>query len=61
MGDTLVPSVINLVSMWVVRIGLALILVPQMGLKGLWTAMCIELCFRGMVYLFRFYRRRWLH
>ncbi len=59
-GDTLVPSVLNLVSMWGVRIVLAAILVPKMGLSGYWTAMAIELCFRGLIFLIRLHRRRWM-
>ena len=43
-GDTLVPSVLNLVSMWGVRITLAAVLAPRFGLPGVWFAMCFELC-----------------
>ena len=59
-GDTLRPSVMNLVSMWCVRITLALFLVPRMGLHGYWTAMAVELCFRGLIFLIRLYRGRWM-
>ncbi len=59
-GDTLMPSILNLVSMWGVRIILAGFLVPRMGLQGYWTAMAIELCFRGMIFLIRLYRGRWM-
>ncbi len=52
-GDTLVPSLLNLISIWIVRLGLALLLVPTMGLKGMWIAMAAELCFRGLVMLVR--------
>lgn len=50
---TMVPSVMNLVSMWGVRITLAAALAPTMGLKGVWLAMCTELCFRGFIFLCR--------
>ena len=50
---TRVPSVMNLVSMWGVRITLAAALAPTMGLKGVWLAMCTELCFRGFIFLCR--------
>ena len=40
-GDTLVPMVMNFASMWVVRIGLALILTPKIGLAGYWIAMSL--------------------
>lgn len=52
-GDTLKPCVMNLVSMWAVRLTLAWALAPSMGLAGVWTAMCVELCFRGAIFLLR--------
>ncbi|MDD6924121.1 MAG: MATE family efflux transporter [Veillonellaceae bacterium] len=52
-GDTLVPAVLNLCSVWIVRIPLTLVLVSSMGLYGAWTAMCIELCCRGIIMLIR--------
>jgi len=57
--DTLVPSVLNLVSIWVVRLGLALILVPLWGLHGMWVAMATELCIRGLLLLHRQLRSRY--
>lgn len=59
-GDTLVPSIMNFGSMWVVRLTLAAVLAPVYGLKGVWIAMCIELCFRGIIFLIRLYRGKWL-
>lgn len=59
-GDTLWPSIMNLGSMWGVRITLAAILAPIMGLKGVWLAMCIELCFRGLIFLIRLKSDRWM-
>lgn len=47
--DTLIPGILNLLSIWVVRIGLSLILVGQMGLHGVWIAMAVELCVRGLL------------
>lgn len=47
------PSVMNFGSIWAVRLTLAAWLAPSMGLKGVWLAMCIELCFRGMIFLIR--------
>ena len=58
-GDTLVPSIINLVSMWGVRITLSMILAAQMGLYGIWLAMCIELCVRGLLFLIRLRWGKW--
>ena len=48
---TLVPSIMNLASMWGVRITLAALLAPSMGLRGVWLAMCLELTFRGVMFL----------
>ena len=52
-GDTLVPSLLNLGSIWIVRIGLALLLTERFGLPGMWTAMAAELCVRGLLMLLR--------
>lgn len=59
-GDTLVPSIMNFGSMWVVRITLAIILASSMGLIGVWIAMCIELCVRGTIFLIRLCSGRWI-
>ena len=59
-GDTLVPSAMNLCSIWAVRLTLAAVLAPSMGLQGVWLAMCIELCFRGIIFLIRLQRGRWM-
>lgn len=52
-GDTLVPSILNLGSIWGVRIVLAIFLVGPFGLYGMWIAMASELCIRGLLMLFR--------
>ena len=52
-GDTFVPSIMNLGSIWLVRIGLALVLVELLGLHGVWIAMATELCVRGLLLLYR--------
>ncbi|MDE7219127.1 MAG: MATE family efflux transporter [Oscillospiraceae bacterium] len=59
-GDTLAPSVLNLVSMWGVRITAAMVLAPRFGLPGVWAAMCGELCIRGILFLIRLVRGKWL-
>ena len=59
-GDTLIPSCLNWGTMWVVRITLSLLLAPVMGLNGVWLAMCIELCVRGLLYLTRLLSGRWI-
>ena len=52
-GDTFVPGIMNLISIWIVRLGLSLLLVSGYGLYGIWIAMTVELCFRGMIFLIR--------
>lgn len=59
-GDTLIPSIIELGSMWGVRITLAMLLVGPLGLHGVWIAMCTELCVRGLLFLLRMFRGKWL-
>lgn len=59
-GDTKMPAAMNLVSVWIVRIGLALLLTPKLGLMGYWIAMCIELNVRGALYLLRVRGKRWM-
>lgn len=53
MGNTIIPSLMNFCSIWAVRLTLAAWLAPVMGLKGVWLAMCLELCFRGFIFLSR--------
>ena len=60
-GGTLVPSLMNFFSIWAVRLTLAFWLAPVMGLQGVWLAMCIELCFRGIIFLIRLERGRWMN
>lgn len=52
-GDTFIPSMMNFMSIWFVRLPLALLLSGSLGLKGVWIAMCVELCFRGSIFLLR--------
>ena len=59
-GNTLVPCLMNFFSIWAVRLTLAAALAPSMGLNGVWLAMCIELCFRGTIFLIRLERGRWM-
>lgn len=59
-GDTLRPALINLLSMWCVRLSLAALLAPTYGLRGVWTAMAAELVLRGALFLWRLGRGKWL-
>ena len=58
-GDTLIPAIMSLASMWAVRLTLAASLAPKFGLKGVWTAMAIELTFRGSIFLVRLFKGGW--
>ena len=51
--DTFIPSISNLLSIWIVRITLSIILVVPLGLIGVWIANTIELCVRGILLLIR--------
>ena len=53
--DTFIPGLINLLSIWGVRITLSLFLVNRIGLYGIWLAMAIELSIRGLLMLIRLY------
>lgn len=59
-GDTVIPAIMNFSSIWLVRVTLAAWLAPTMGLAGVWLAMCIELCFRGAIFLWRLISGAWL-
>lgn len=59
-GDTMLPAAMNFGSIWLVRIPLAAVLAPSMGLRGVWIAMCIELVFRGLIFLWRLFFVKWL-
>ena len=59
-GDTLRPAMMNLLSMWGVRLTLAALLATTYGLPGVWTAMAIELTFRGLIFLARLFHGGWL-
>lgn len=52
-GDTLIPCVMNLASIWCVRIPLAALLAGPLGLAGVWIAMAVELTVRGIIFLTR--------
>lgn len=59
-GDTLKPSLINLFSMWGVRLTLAAVLAQWYGLQGVWVAMAVELTIRGLLFLARLKWGAWL-
>ena len=59
-GETLVPTALNFGSIWLVRIVLALILTPRMGLTGYWIAMAVELSVRGILFLIYIRSNKWM-
>ena len=58
-GDTIIPAIMSLGSMWAVRLTMAATLAPKFGLKGVWTAMAVELVFRGTIFLTRLFKGKW--
>ncbi|MCQ2252592.1 MAG: MATE family efflux transporter [Bacteroidales bacterium] len=60
-GNSLMPNIINMASMWLVRIPMAMYMAQTMGLKGVWIAMCLELIVRGSAFLIYLRSPRWLN
>ena len=58
-GKTTVPAIMNFGSIWLVRVPLAWWLSMSLGLVGVWLAMCLELIFRGIIFLWRLFFTRW--
>ncbi len=61
LGDANIAVPISVFSMWLIRIPLALIFVKvlNMGLRGAWYVMVIELTLRGIFVLIRVYSGKW--
>ena len=61
-GDTRVPAILSNSLTWGVRLPAAFILgyVLEMGLVGIWYALCGELLIRGCVFIARYLREGWL-
>lgn len=59
-GDSTACFVLNIFSMWGIRLTLAFLLAPRFGLVGVWGAMCCELSIRGLLFLIRLARGKWL-
>ena len=58
-GKTTVPAIMNFGSIWLVRVPLAWLLSIELGLVGVWIAMCAELMFRGIIFLCRLFFTPW--
>ena len=59
-GDTKIPTLLNFISVWAVRIVLAIVLTPRYGLMGYWIAMLIELNVRGALFVGRITGKKWM-
>ena len=58
-GDSKGPFLLNLCSMWGVRVLSVLLFAHKMGILGVWAAMSGELVFRGLIFLIRLLRGKW--
>jgi len=58
-GDTWTPLFIKLFVPWCVRLPVALVLIPWLGLNGAWIAMSIDIIFQGMLAWWFFQKNRW--
>ena len=52
-GRTRGSTAINLIGMWVIRLPMAAVVSRRIGLAGVWIAMCVDLCARGLMFLIR--------
>jgi Na+-driven multidrug efflux pump len=62
-GDTKWPFYISLAGMWLMRVPIALVLIHLFGwgLEAIWVGMAVDLFVRGVLCLWRFYKRTWVH
>ncbi len=56
-GKTLISTILNMSTMWLIRLPLAAFLAPRIGLRGVWIAMCIQLTICGILFLAVLFRR----
>ena len=59
-GDSKGPFLINLCSMWGIRVMTVLLFTRAYGIVGVWATMTAELVFRGSVFFVRLMRGRWI-
>ncbi|MDO4633346.1 MAG: MATE family efflux transporter [Eubacteriales bacterium] len=57
-GKTFVSTILNLSTMWLVRLPLAAFLAPRIGLRGVWIAMALQLTICGTLFLIALARDR---
>lgn len=60
-GDIRYPTYVSLVGMWLVRIPMAPLLAFcfSMGLSGIWLSMALDQVVKGLLCLYRVWRRNW--
>ena len=59
-GDSTGCFVLNLFSMWGVRLTLAFLLAPRLGLVGVWAPCASSSASGGALFLIRLARGKWL-
>ncbi len=58
-GDTRFPFIIKLVSPWLLRLPLSMVLIPWLGLLGAWIALSSDLALQGLLAWWRFRGDGW--
>lgn len=60
-GDAKYTMTVSLLSMWIFRIGFSylFVFVFNMGVMGIWIAMCVDWVFRSILFVTRFIRGKW--
>ena len=61
-GDATFVMLVSIISMWLFRIGCSYLLVNafHLGVYGIWIAMYIDWAVRGIFFVIRFIRRKWI-
>jgi len=60
-GDSRGPFILNLFSMWGIRVLSVILFTHTFGVVGVWASMTAELMFRGLIFFIRLIRGHWLH
>lgn len=60
-GDVRFPVILCMISAWIIAVGFGyyLSIVQGYGLVGIWIAMAIDECLRGIVFVIRFKSNKW--
>ena len=59
-GDSKRPFILNACSMWGVRVLVIALFTKKYGVIGVWATMTFELVFRGIIFLIRLLRGKWV-